>query len=91
MKSFHLIKEHGLNYIIEIRNKNYFEKDFFNPMNNAILRKTMEYTRNHRDIKHATTERRRDYLVSEPNYHTTKCFSQNLLAMDLEKNKSRNK
>ena len=25
-----------------------------------------------------------NYLVSEPNYHTTKCFSENLLAMEIK-------
>ena len=39
----------------------------------------------HRDIKLVTTERRRNYLVSEPNYHTTKCFAQNLLAVETKK------
>ena len=37
--------------------------------------KTMENVRNHKDITLITTESRRNYLVSEPNYHTTK-FSQ---------------
>ena len=45
-------------------------------MNNAVLGKTMENVRKHRDIKPVTTERRRNYFVSEPNYHTTKVFSQ---------------
>ena len=31
------------------------------------------------------TERRRNYLVSEPNYHTTKCFTENLLAIAMNK------
>ena len=30
----------------------------------------MENVRNHRDIKLVTNEPRRNYLVSEPNYHT---------------------
>ena len=41
-------------------------------MNNALFGKTMENVRKHRDIKCVATERRRDYLVSEPNYYTTK-------------------
>ena len=36
------------------------------------------------DIKFVTTERRRNYLVSQPNYHTTKIFTENLLAMKKE-------
>ena len=55
--------------------KNDFEKDFFELMNNAVFWKTMDNIRKHREIKLVTTERRRNYLVSEPNYHTTKNFS----------------
>ena len=66
--------------------KNDFEKDFFKLMNNAVFRKTMENVRKHRDIKLVTTERRRNYLVSEPNYHTTKFFTGYLLAMEMKKN-----
>ena len=51
-------------------------------MNNSVFGKTMENVRKHRDIKLATTERRRNYLVSEPNYHTTKFFREHLLAID---------
>ena len=65
--------------------KNGFEKDFFKLMNNAVFGKTMENVRKHRDIKLATTERRRNYLVSEPNYHTTKFFTEHLLAIEMEK------
>ena len=66
--------------------KNDFEKDFFKLMNNAVFGKTMENVRKHRDIKLVTTERRRNYLVSEPNYHTTKFFTENLLAIEMRKN-----
>ena len=50
-------------------------------MNNAVFVKTMENVRNHRDIKLITTEVRRNYFVSEPNYHSAKKFSDNLLAI----------
>ena len=39
--------------------------------------KAMENKKKHRDIKLVTTGRRRNYLVSEPNYHTTN-FSQKI-------------
>ena len=43
-------------------------------MNNATFKKIMENVRNHRDIKLITNETRRNYLVSEPNYHTKEFF-----------------
>ena len=67
--------------------KNEFEKDFFKLMNNSSFGKTMENVRNHRDIKLVTTEEKRSKLVSEPNYHTTKHFSENLLAIEMKKTK----
>ena len=54
-------------------------------MINAVFGKTMENLRKHRDIKLVTTERRRNYLVSEPSYHITKFFTENLLAIEMEK------
>ena len=39
----------------------------------------------HRDIKLVTTKTRRNYLVSEANYHTTNIFSDNLSAIEMEK------
>ena len=67
--------------------RNDFEKDFFKLMNNSVFRKTMENVRKHRDIKLVTTDERRNKLVSEPNYHTTKYFSENLLAIEMRKTK----
>ena len=64
--------------------KNDFEKDFFKLMNNAGFGKNMENVRKHRDIKLVTTERR-NYLVSEPNYHITNFFTENLLAIEMKK------
>ena len=65
--------------------KNDFEKDFFKLMNNSVFGKIMENVRKHRDIKLVTTDKRRNQLVSEPNYHTTKWFSENLLAIEIKK------
>ena len=45
----------------------------------------MENVRKQRNIKLVATERRRNYLVSEPNYHTTKFFQKNLLAIKIIK------
>ena len=67
--------------------KNEFEKDFFKLMNNSVFGKTMENVRKHRDIKLVTTEEKRIKLVSEPNYHTTKHFSEKLLAIEMKKTK----
>ena len=44
--------------------------------------------RKHRDIKLVTTDRR-NQLVSEPNYHKTKYFSENLLATEMKKTKAK--
>ena len=54
-------------------------------MNNAVFGKTMENFRKHRDIKLIITERRRNYLVSESNYHTAKFFTVDLLAIEMKK------
>ena len=43
--------------------------------------------RKRRDIKLVTTEEKRSKLVSEPNYHTTKHFSKDLLAIETKKTK----
>ena len=67
--------------------KNNFEKDFFKLMNNAVFGETMENVRKHRDTKLVTTDKRRNHLVSEPNYHTTKWFSEKLLAIEMKKTK----
>ena len=56
-------------------------------MNNAVFGKTMENVRNHRSIKLVTTEKRRMELVSKPNYHTTKHFSENVLPIEMKKTK----
>ena len=65
--------------------KNDFEKYFFKLMNNAVFGKTMENVRKHRDVKLVTTDKRRNYLVSQPNYRTTRWFSENLLVIEMNK------
>ena len=67
--------------------ENDFEKDFFKLVNNSVFGKIMENVRKHRDIKLVTTDKRINQLVSEPNYHTTKWFSENLLATEMKKTK----
>ena len=67
--------------------KNDFEKDLFKLMKNSVFGKTMENVRKDRDIKLVTTDVKRNKLVSEPNYHTTKRFSKNLLAIEMKKTK----
>ena len=58
--------------------KNDFEKYFFKLMNIAVFGKIMENVIKHRDIKLVKTEKRRNYLVLEPNYHTAKFFTENV-------------
>ena len=41
--------------------------------------------RKHRNIKLVATGRMRNYLVSEPNYQTTKSFTENLSAIEMRK------
>ena len=45
----------------------------------------MKNVRKHRNIKLLRTERTRNNLVSEPNYHTTKVFTENLLQIEMKK------
>ena len=65
--------------------QNDFQKDFFKLKNNSDFDKTMENVRNHRDIKLVTTDKRRSILASEPNYHSTKYISKDLLIMEMKK------
>ena len=56
-------------------------------MNNSVFGTTMENVRKHRDINLVTTEEQRSKLVSEPNYHTTKNFTENILLIEMKKTK----
>ena len=79
------LKEYiDMNTEIRKQAKNDSEKDFFKLMN-SVFGKTMENVRKHGDIKLVTTDKGRNQLVSEPNYHATKWFSENLLASEMKK------
>ena len=76
-----------INTELRKKGKSDIEKDFFKLMNNVVFGKTMENVRKHRDIKLVRTDKRRNRLVSEPNYHTKKWFSEKLLAIKMKKTK----
>ena len=81
-----LLKEY-IDVNTELRKKatNDFEKDFFKLMNNAVFGKTMENVRKHRDIKLVKTDKKRNKLVSEPNFHTMKLIDNNLAIIEMRK------
>ena len=56
-------------------------------MNNSVFGKTMENVRKRRDNELVTKDKRRNQLVSEINYHTTKWFSENLFTTEMKKAK----
>ena len=91
MKKFHQ-KAWSKTYInmntkLKTETKNDFTKIFFKLMNNSVFVKTMENVRKRQNIKLGTTDKWTSYLVSEPNYHTIKWFSENLLAIKMNKQK----
>ena len=57
-----------MNNKLSIEAQNDFEKDFFKIMYNPVFGKTTENVTKYKHTKLVTTERRRNYLVSEPNY-----------------------
>ena len=70
---------------LQMKATNDFEKDFFKLMNNSVFGKTMENVRKHRDIKLVRTGKKRNNLVSEPNYHTMKLIDDNLAIIEMRK------
>ena len=57
------------------KSKSDFENDFFKLTKKpGSFGKTIENVKEHRDIQLITTEARRNYLVSKPNYDTTNFF-----------------
>ena len=57
------------------------KKNFFKLMNDSVFGKTMENVKNHKNIKLVTSDKRKKRLVSEPNYHSHKTFSDHLMAI----------
>ena len=80
-----------INFNTELRQNalNDFEKDFFKLMSNAVFGKTMENVRKHRHIKLVKTDKKRNKLVSEPNYHTMKLTDDNLAIIEMRKVKAK--
>ena len=67
-----------MNTKLKQKAKNNFDKYFFFKfMNYVVFGKTTGNVRKHRNIKLVTTERKRNCLVSEPNFHTTNFFTAN--------------
>ena len=56
-------------------------------MNNAVFGKAMKNIRKHRDIKLVITDKRRNKLVAEPNYHTMNYISEDLSIIEMNKTK----
>ena len=54
-------------------------------MNNTVFGKTMENVRKHRDIKFVKSDKKRNKLVSEPNFHTMKLIDNNLAIIEMRK------
>lgn len=73
-----------MNMEVRTTTKNDVEKDLFN-LNNPVFRKTIESIRKGRNIKLVTIDGRRSHLVLKQNHHKTKCFSENLLEIEINK------
>ena len=76
-----------MNTELRIKTKNDFEKDFFKLMSHSVFGRMIQNVKKHGDIKLVATDRRRSHLVLEPNYCTTKCFSKNLMVIEMNKTK----
>lgn len=65
-------------------------KDFFEPLNNSVFRKAVENARI-QTFNLVTAKQRRSCLVSQTNFHTTKWFSGNVVAIEIKKTSKLNK
>ena len=67
--------------------KNDFEKDFFKLLNNSVFGKTMENLRKHVTVELVVKEERLRKCMAKPNVKSFKIFDENLVAINLTKNK----
>ena len=72
-----------MNTKLKPKTKNNFEKDFSSWWIMQLLEKLWKMWGNIETV--LTTERRRNYLVSEPNSHNTRFFTENLLLVEIRK------
>ena len=80
-----LKRYNDMNTKLGVESKNEFEKYFFKLKLNVAFGKIIENVTKQRYIKFVIIERMINYLASEPNYHMTKSFSENLLAIEMKK------
>ena len=70
----------------DLKKSEKWRKIFLKLLNNPVFgKKTLENVIKHEDIRLVTPERRVYYLVSEPNFYTTKFFTEKLLAIKIKK------
>ena len=74
-----------MNTELRMNAKNEFEKGYFKLKHNAACGKTMGDIRKYRDIRLVTNDKKCSKLASEPNFHTTKHISEDLLIMEMTK------
>ena len=76
-----------MNTRLRTKSKNNFESNFFKLMNNSVFGKTIENIRKRTDIKLATTIEKVEKYIYQPNYIHRTTFSDNLLAIHMERTK----
>ena len=54
-------------------------------MSNAVFGKTIENVRKNQDIKLVKSDKKRNKLVSEPNFYTMKLIDNNLAIIEMKK------
>ena len=62
-----------MNIRLRRKTKKISKKGFFNLLNNSVFEKNMENVRKNSNTRLVTTEKRKNYLVSQQNHHTRNC------------------